>query len=122
MACVSNVNYVVIINGYPTQFFRASRGLPQGCSLSPLLFILARNGLSLHLKNAVVNDQFQSLHMGNNIKISHGFFVDDVLIMGKVNRFAWLFLLHIFTKFANATGLHMNIQKSTIFMDCVTWK
>lgn len=30
--------------------------------------------------------------MGNNIKILHGFFVDDVLIKGMLNRFAWLCL------------------------------
>jgi len=45
MACVSNVHYDVVINGYPTYFFKARRGLRQGCSLSPLLFILAMDGL-----------------------------------------------------------------------------
>lgn len=92
MECVTNVNYVVIINGYPTQLFRASRGLRQGCSLSLLLFISAMDGLSFHIKKEVVHDQFQAMHMGKNIKISHGFFVDDVLIMGMLNRFAWLLL------------------------------
>ena len=53
--------------------------------------------------------------MGNNIKISHGFFVNDVLIMGMLSRFSSLTLFHIFKKFANAIGLHMNIQKSIIY-------
>jgi len=77
------------------------------------------DNLSLHIKKAVELDQFQVLQMGYNIKISHGFFVDDVLIMGMLNRFAWLCLFHIFRKFANATGLHMNVHKSIIFHgDC----
>lgn len=53
MACVENVNYMVIINGIPSHFFQAERGLRQGCPLSPLLFILAMNSLSIHINKAV---------------------------------------------------------------------
>lgn len=35
MACISNAQYVIIINGYPTNFFKAERGLRQSCSLFP---------------------------------------------------------------------------------------
>lgn len=50
MACVKNVRYAVVVNGYPSHYFGASRGLRQGCSLSPLLFILSIDGISLHIK------------------------------------------------------------------------
>jgi len=82
MAYVDNVNYAVIINGYPTRFFWAGRGLRQGCSLSPLVFILVMDCLSLYIKKVVLEDQFQPLKMGNNINISHNLFVDEILIMG----------------------------------------
>jgi len=49
MACVTNVHYAVVINGYPTKLFKKGRGLRQCCSLSPLLFILAMDGLRLHI-------------------------------------------------------------------------
>lgn len=55
MACVELVDYAIIINGIPSPFFHVERGLRQGCSLSPLLFILAMNSLSLHI-NKVVNE------------------------------------------------------------------
>lgn len=53
--------------------------------------------------------------MGCSINISHGFFLDDVLIMGMLNHFTNLCLFHIFNKFSNASGLYMNAQKSIIY-------
>lgn len=114
MACVTNVQYAVIINGYLMTFFKAGRGLRQGCSLSPLLFILALDGLSLHITNAVVDEHFQPLHIDKNIWISHIFFIDDMLITEMLNRFAWLHLFHIFFNFGNATDLMINQSKSAI--------
>lgn len=90
------------------------RGLRQGCSLSPLLFILAIDGLSFHTKKALAGGVISAMVLGRNIRIYHSFFVDDVLIMGMINRIAWLALFHIFSKFGNATRLYMNLQKSII--------
>jgi len=73
------------------------------------------DGLSFHIKKLVMEDQFQTLKMGNNISISHNLFVDDILIMGMICRFSWLCLFHIFSRFANATGLHMNVNKSILY-------
>lgn len=53
MACIENANLSVIINGIPTPFFQAERGIRQGCPLSPLLFILVINSLSAHINKAV---------------------------------------------------------------------
>eukprot|EP00253_Pinus_taeda_P028798 PITA_28798 len=51
MSCISDVPYSVLLNGTPTPFFTAERGLRQGCPLSPLLFLLVMEGLS-RLKGA----------------------------------------------------------------------
>lgn len=114
MACIINVGYVVVINGYPSRFFRAGSGLRQGCSLSPLLFILAMDVLSLHIKKEVVIRHFEALQISSQIFLSHSFFVDDILIMGMNNRYKWLTLSQIFKKFGWARVLFMNDLKSSI--------
>jgi hypothetical protein len=51
MSCVVSTSFSVLINGEATNFFKSGRGLRQGCPLSPLLFILVMEGLSLLLKD-----------------------------------------------------------------------
>jgi len=37
-ACISNPWIAPLVNGRPSPFFKASRGLRQGCPLSPLVY------------------------------------------------------------------------------------
>lgn len=49
MSCVTSANFAVLINGETSPFFHSGRELRQGCRLSPLLFILIMEGLSLQV-------------------------------------------------------------------------
>jgi ABC-type glutathione transport system ATPase component len=58
------------------------RGLRQGFPLSPLLFILVMEALSLLLKKAQSEGKITGLKVSRTIKILH-LFSDDILIMTK---------------------------------------
>ena len=52
MVCVSTTIFLVLINGNPSAFFKSSRGLRQGCPLSPILFLLVVEDLSRLIRKA----------------------------------------------------------------------
>lgn len=102
------------------------RGLHQGCPLSPLVFILAMNTLSLHLNKVVSENKCKHVKICRNISLSHNLFFDDVLIFAMLCRIFWICLNDILNRFQTATGLHINSAKSTLFhndtdMDMVKW-
>lgn len=115
MAYIEQVNYVVIVNGIPTAFFLASRGLRQRCPLSPLLFILAMNSLSLHINKVVEENRCSPLKICRNISISHNLFVDDVILFDIFFRITWMCYFDILLNFQMASGLQVNGSKSVIY-------
>lgn len=58
MLCVSTASFSVQVNGELAGYFRSSRGLRQGCSLSPYLFVISMDVLSKMLDKAAVNRKF----------------------------------------------------------------
>ena len=62
-------------------FFRAGRGLRQGCPLAPLLFLVVVEGLSRALLSAKSNGVFRGISFGNDISLTHVLFVDDIVMI-----------------------------------------
>jgi len=126
MACIENVNYVVIINRIPTPFFSIERGLRQGCPLSPLLLILVMESLSLHINKAVSKKTCKLMRICMNNIISHNLFVNDVLIFAMLCKVTWTCLNDILYRFQRATDLQINKSKSILYhkdanMEGVEW-
>ncbi len=69
-SCVSN-------NGYLSDFFPISRGVRQGCPLSPYLFIIAIEILSQSIKN---ENEIKGVQM-YNIELKNTMFADDATFM-----------------------------------------
>ena len=105
MSCVTSSSFVVLVNGEPSEFFRSERGVCQVCPLSPLLFILMMEGLSLLLKKVAVEGLISGINVSRVTKILHLLFVDDILIMSKASLAEWKQIKAIIELFCNASGL-----------------
>ena len=84
MDCIQSTSFVLLINGYPSRFFRSSRGLRQGCPLSPFLVLLVAEALSRIIHRAKVKQTLKGVWILNLVKLTHILFVDDVLLRGRV--------------------------------------
>ena len=82
MGCISSANFAILVNGSPSTFFPASRGIRQGYPLSPLLFILVIEGLSLLIAEAIRAGKLKGIKISSQLFLTHLLFVDDVLLFG----------------------------------------
>ena len=113
-ACITTSSFAVLINGAASPFFHAERGLRQGCPLSPLLFLLVVEGLSRAILDAKRRGLFEGLRITSSTSISHILFVDDILIFCKDSKRDAERLSEILTLFCKATGMQINLQKSSL--------
>ena len=76
--CVSTVQYTLLVNGSITQSFKPNKGFRQGDPLSPHLFLMHANILSLALLKAEYNKEIKGFKLGRNgISFTHLLIVDD---------------------------------------------
>jgi hypothetical protein len=62
-ACIGSPWIAPMVNGRVTKFFQASRGLRQGCPLSPLLYAIQASVLSYQLENSQTQNNLQGLRI-----------------------------------------------------------
>lgn len=115
-ACIASPWIVSLVNGRSTDFFNASRGLRQGCPLSPLLYAIQALVLSFQLNFCQQVQTLPGLRMVHNVKdINHAQFADDTLLL----RGASINSARSFKKELNiykeASGSKINYLKSTIY-------
>ena len=119
MGCLTSANFVVLINGTPSNFFNASRGIRQGCPLSPLLFILVIEGLSLLINDARVNGLIRGIKISPSLTLTHLLFVDDVILLGTGTLLEWMAFDVILGTFCKASGMCINMEKSVFLFNNV---
>lgn len=52
MACVTSTGFAVLVNDSPSTRFQGNHAIRKGCPLSPYLFVMVIEGLSLLIKDA----------------------------------------------------------------------
>ena len=113
LGCISSVQFVVLVNGSPSSFLPASRGIRQGCPLSPLLFILVIEGLSLLIEEAKRQGKIKGIKISARLSLTHLLFVDDVILFGFGSLEEWRAFKNILDIFCEASGMSININKSS---------
>ncbi|GJY08595.1 putative RNA-directed DNA polymerase, partial [Tanacetum coccineum] len=112
--CLFSARTSILVNGSPSREFSLHRGLRQGDPLSPFLFILVMEGLSVAIKDAISAGLFQGATIGS-LQISHLLFADDVLILGKWSRSNIYGMVQLLQCFHQVSGLKLNLHKSNLY-------
>ena len=82
MRCVVSTNFVDLVNCGASNFFKASRGIRQGFPLSPFLFLLITEALSLQTSQARFENKIKEVKVSSHFHITHLLFVEDVSLFG----------------------------------------
>jgi hypothetical protein len=114
MSCVNTTSFAVLVNGEASKFFKSGRVLRQGCPLSPLLFILVMESLSLLLKSIQQEGIIKGIKVSRVIKILHILFVDDILILANATVKEWKEVERLVQLFCSVTRLLINHLKSIV--------
>ncbi|XP_024009473.1 uncharacterized protein LOC112084554 [Eutrema salsugineum] len=69
--CITSASFSVQVNGELTGYFGSKRGLRQGCSLSPYLFVMFMNVLSCKIDMAAADRKFGYHPNCKNLSLTH---------------------------------------------------
>lgn len=113
--CICTPSYMVGYNGCVNGFFKGKRGLHQGDPLSPYLFCIAMNCLSLMLNKEASSGSFSYHYQCAKTKLTHLCFADDLLIFLDGSISSLQTVLRILKEFELRSGLAVSMQKSCFF-------
>ncbi|XP_059290999.1 uncharacterized protein LOC132044521 [Lycium ferocissimum] len=84
---IANNWYSILINGQSFGFFHSTRGVRQGDPLSPALFILTAEVLSMALNSLFEKDSFRGYGMPKwSTKLNHLSYADDTIIFASADK------------------------------------
>ncbi|XP_019186519.1 PREDICTED: uncharacterized protein LOC109181223 [Ipomoea nil] len=116
MMCVTTVSYSVLVNGSRTDQIIPTRGLRQGDPLSPYLFIICAEGLSILLKQAQAKGEIHGYRVTRGTpSITNLFFADDSLLFFKANIQEAGVVKRCLSEYEKMSGQAVNYHKSNIY-------
>ena len=116
MACLETSLISVMWNGQISKPFNPSGGVRQGDPLSPYLFILCLNRLSILLDSALHIKSLQPIKVNRrDLSFNHIFFADDIFLFTHANPQQAYILFNIFRGFCNNSGQLFSSHKSKLF-------
>lgn len=115
-ACITTAMFSVKINGSLAGYFASSRGLRQGDPLSPYLFVLVMEMLSLKLNMGAMETNFKCYWRTKDCKMTHLLFADDILIFCHASVPTVSIIHSCIHSFSLFSGLIPNVHKSHCFL------
>eukprot|EP00253_Pinus_taeda_P022475 PITA_22475 len=115
-ACIASPWIAPLVNGRSTNFFQASRGLRQGCPLSPLLYAVQASVLSFQLEHNQQNHTLPGLRTTHKAKdINHAQFADDTLLLGGASLSSARHFKRELDIYRSISGSKINYRKCSIY-------
>jgi hypothetical protein len=113
---ISMTFFSILVNGFPSPTFSPTRGIRQGDPLSPFFFILMAEGWGRTIKAEVALGNWKGLSLhGEKSPATHQQFVDDTMLMATPTLKESLTIMQVFHDFSEASGMHVNEERSNIF-------
>uniref|UniRef100_A0A2N9HFI3 Reverse transcriptase domain-containing protein n=1 Tax=Fagus sylvatica TaxID=28930 RepID=A0A2N9HFI3_FAGSY len=116
LECVSTSSFSILVNGGQLENFKPSRGIRQGDPLSPYLFILCMEYLSLKILEACDNNSRKAIKASRSgPSFSHLFFADDLLLCTEASSSCCHTITRILEDFCLQSGQKVSLPKSKVF-------
>nr|GEW44648.1 RNA-directed DNA polymerase, eukaryota [Tanacetum cinerariifolium] len=119
-SCLYSSRGSVLVNESPTKEFQFHKGLKQGDSLSPFIFILVMESLHVSFQRVVDACLFNGIKLDSSLQILHLFYANDAIFMVQWCQCNIDTIIRVLDVFYLASGLRINMNKSNlmgIFVD-----
>nr|GEW46638.1 hypothetical protein [Tanacetum cinerariifolium]GEW50942.1 hypothetical protein [Tanacetum cinerariifolium] len=116
MECVSTTSFLININGSLHGYFKGTRGLRQGDSLSPYFFTLIMEVLTLMLHRRARELQNFTYHRyRSKLDLINLCFTDDLFLFAHGDVNSVMVIKEALEEFKDASGLTLSMPKSTVY-------
>lgn len=116
MACVTKGSTSIIWNGETLNAFKPTRGLKQGDSLSPRIFVLCLEYLSTIINEKVNAKYWIGIKSSpREDAFSHLLFVNDLIFFAKATEKSCKVMMEVLNSFCENSGQRVHLSKSKIY-------
>lgn len=116
MSCVTTSIIAVLVNDSKINFFNPNRGIRQGDPMSPYIFILCMEILSRYINHQFDIKQWIPIKIcTKGPALSNLFFVDDLILMGKINNTTYSTIWNGLNLFCQLSGQNIMLNPKLYF-------